>query len=95
MRLVEAVLAHIRDPESLSGVWERQWGEHVIRLCFAQARRRFTPRDMGIFERLTVAQESVDQVAAAMNVSVKTVYNVKHRVLAYMRDICRDLEGEA
>ena len=89
---VEAVLACVRDPESVSSAWERQWAEHVLRRCFRRVRSAFTPRDVGIFERLTVAQKSAEDVAAAMDVPIKTVYNVKHRVLTYMRQVYLELD---
>ena len=89
---VEAVLACVRDPESVSLVWDRQWTEHVLRRCFEQARTRCTPRDVRIFEQLTVAQKPAEEVAAAMRVPIKTVYNVKHRLLTYMREVYRELD---
>jgi RNA polymerase sigma factor (sigma-70 family) len=89
---LEAVLANIRDPESMTAVWEQQWTDHMICLCLAQTRNQFASRDIRIFECLTIHGQTPEQVADTVNVPVKTVYNVKHRVLACMRAVGRELE---
>jgi RNA polymerase sigma factor (sigma-70 family) len=92
---LEAALHLMRDPESLSAVWEEQWRDHILREAFARAKTQFSPRDVRIFEMLTVEDRPIADVAAAVSVPPHVVSQVKYKVLRYMRGIQAELEAIA
>ena len=87
------ILATVRDPDTISTIWERQWQAHAVRECLRRASTQFSPRDMRVFESLTLEGRTVDDVAEATSLSRDAVYQVKHRVLAYLCQAREELES--
>jgi RNA polymerase sigma-70 factor (ECF subfamily) len=91
---VEAVLATLKDPKSLSAIWDAQWREHVLAVCLQQAWRELPERDMRIFELLTTDERATADVARQMGMTRNAVYKTKYRVLRHMSQVREVLEGE-
>jgi len=91
---IEAAVSRLRDPESVSAVWEREWRDHVLSLCFQEARQRFSARDIRIFERLTIDRRGTDEVAEELDLTPAAVYEVKYRVLKFMREAREGMDAE-
>ena len=87
-------LALISNLDSLEKIWETQWQGHIVVECINRARAQFTVRDIQIFERLTLQQHTAEQVGTNLVLSPEAVRKVKHRVLAYIRTIRKDIEAE-
>ena len=81
----------IDDPHRLSTIWDRQWEEHVLTICLQRAARRFSDRDLRV-KMLTAEGMSVSQVAGRMSLTESNVATIKHRILAYMRDVRARIE---
>jgi len=90
---LDAAFSRLRDPQSVSLVWERQWQEHVLSVCLQQAGQNFTSRDLRIFEMLTTDQLGTNQVADKMDLTPAAVYKVKYRVLEFIGEVKAELEG--
>ena len=82
----------VDDAHRLSALWDRQWEEHVLTICLQRAARRFSERDLRIFKMLTAEGMSVSQVAGRMSLTDSNVATIKHRILAYMRDVRAKIE---
>lgn len=81
----------IRDSDSLTRLWDKQWQVYILRLCLDRARTRFSSRDVGIFEQLALQQQSVERVAKNHNLSPDAVRQVRHRVLKFLRSVKNEL----
>lgn len=91
---IAGVIASLQDTNAVTTLWDKEWRAHVLRLCFAQAEQRFSPRDIRIFRMLTSEGHKIDDVAAEMNITYTAVRQVKHRILMFMRRIRPVLEQE-
>ncbi len=89
-----AALPSAQGPQSPSSIWDAKWEEHVLVLCLQEARRKFLARDMRVFELLTIEQRSTAAVAEEMGMTTNAVYKTKYRVLRYMTQVRKALEGE-
>jgi len=92
---LEAVLQLVRDPEPLTAIWEEQWQAHIVRECLRRAAGHFSARDVEVFKRLMIEEQSVERITQAMDVSQHVVYHAKHRILAFMCSIQAELENVA
>lgn len=80
-------VALLRDPASVTAIWDKEWRAGILRACFERAQTQFSARDVEIFRRLTVREQGIPDVADAMNMEPNAVYVVKHRILKFMREI--------
>jgi len=91
---IEAILENMRDPESFSDIWEQEHQKHMIGECFKSIRAQFSPRDVKIFEMLTIRAMATAEVAKKVGLSPPAVRQVKHQVLQYMRSLLAELDIE-
>ncbi|NOS99997.1 MAG: RNA polymerase sigma factor [Phycisphaerales bacterium] len=69
--------------------WEREWKLTLLRQCFERIRRETEPVAFRAFERVVRDGCAAADVAAELGISVKAVYNAKHRVLRRVREAGR------
>ncbi len=78
----------IADPTRMSQVWDKEWENHVLRICIYHATQRFSERDMHVFTLLTSEGLSIKDAAARTALVPGNISTIKHRVLSYIRE-CR------
>lgn len=89
----ESALPDSEVPESLaSDLWERHWERSLAQTCVERARTEFDPTIFAAFESIVHAGRTPAETAVELGVSVKAVYNAKHRVVSRIRQIRADLE---
>lgn len=69
--------------------WEREWRLTLLRHCIARIRRETRPLAFRAFERVVRDGCAPADVAHELGISVKAVYNAKHRVLQRLREAGR------
>ena len=80
------------DEQSASGLWDREWERFLWTHCVERARYEFQPQTFQAFEWAVRGDRSADDTARDLAVSVKVVYNAKHRVLKRIRELRTELE---
>ena len=82
----------VPDEQSASGLWDREWERFLWTHCVERARYEFQPQTFQAFEWAVRGDRSADDTARDLAVSVKVVYNAKHRVLKRIRELRTELE---
>lgn len=80
------------DEKSLEDLWNREWERWAWETCLRRVRAEFEPDTLRLF--ILHVQEGRPPAAAAaeLGVSVKAVYNAKHRVLTRLRELRGELD---
>lgn len=89
------VMSQIPDEQSATGIWDTEWERTVLDSCMQQARTEFEPDTFRAFEMVVRDEKSPDEVANTLSVSIKSVYNSKHRVLKRIRELRESYESHA
>jgi len=89
---VDAALSALRDPDTVTSLWESQWEAHVVSVCLGRAWRELSEQDMRVFELLTAERRSPAEVAQETGLSRNAVYKTKYRVLRFMNAVRAELE---
>jgi RNA polymerase sigma-70 factor (ECF subfamily) len=74
-----------------SDVWERVWDRYLLERCIERARSEFAADTFRAFELVVLEDRAPADAASILCVSVKSVYNAKHRVLTRVRQLAVDL----
>ncbi len=86
------LLAELPDEEAASRTWDHEWDQAVLEICLQRVATEVEPETFRAF-RLAVGQDRpACEVADQLGVSVKVVYNAKHRVLKRIRELRVGLE---
>jgi RNA polymerase sigma-70 factor (ECF subfamily) len=72
--------------------WDQQWERTLLEACLARVREEVEPDTYRAFEAATRDDRPASEIAAGLNLPVKTVYNAKHRVLQRLRELREELE---
>lgn len=67
--------------------WLREWKRAMVEGYLEHARAQFEPKTFRAFELVVRAGWKPANVAAELGITVKSVYNAKHRVLARIREL--------
>ena len=82
----------LQDPHStLSQQWDREHNEFVVQAMLARIEHEFKPSTWQAFHRLALQQQSVDQVAASLDISPNAAFIARSRVLKRLREVAGDL----
>jgi DNA-directed RNA polymerase specialized sigma24 family protein len=84
----------VLDERTATDRWNERWERFLVEECIERARREFSAETFRAFELVVLGELSPVEAAQEMGVPVKKVYNGKHRVLARMRALRAELEGE-
>ncbi len=68
-------------------LWEEQWGDAILQKCLARIRWEVEPTTLRAFERVVRDQLTPIDTAKELGISVKSVYNAKHRILKRIREL--------
>ncbi len=82
----------VADQNNAENVWEREWEEAVLRRCMQRVRSEFAPDIVQAFEAAVADARPAAEVAAELHLSVKAIYNAKHRVLTRIRTLRAEIE---
>jgi RNA polymerase sigma-70 factor (ECF subfamily) len=81
------MVEQLEDPDSaLSGEWNVQHDEHVVRRLLMLMAQEFEPATVQAFRRLVFDGRRAAEVAAELQMSVAAVYAAKSRVLHRLRE---------
>jgi len=83
----------VPDEASATAIWERRWEAGVLEECVRQAQREFSPDVFAAFEMVVGKERAPAEAARELGVSVKSVYNAKHRVLRRIRELRAAIEA--
>lgn len=88
-----AVPGEVADPGAEAD-WETEWRRYHVRAATARVRAEFNARDLAAFERCAVEGEAAAEVAAALGLSVDSVYQAKSRILKRLRECVAEQVAE-
>lgn len=94
-----ADVADVAEPAAdpaLDAAWETEWRRYHLRVATARVRAEVAPATMRAFEAVALDGRPAAEVAAALGLSVDSVYQAKSRVAARIRELVRaqiDEEG--
>jgi len=80
------------DPDHATEVWDRRWEDAMLQTCLQRVRDEVEPATFEAFELSVRDDRPAADVAAALQIPVKAVYNAKHRVLSRIRALREQLE---
>lgn len=86
--------AGVPDEETATDTWEREWEQALLRECLDQARIEFEPDTFRAFEIAVRDNRPAAEAARELEVSVKAIYNAKHRVLKRLRELRAQYENQ-
>jgi RNA polymerase sigma-70 factor (ECF subfamily) len=82
------ILDQMEDPQSqLSELWTQQHDQYVLRTLLDQVRPSLADETWQAFKRVSVDGESAADVAAALGMTVNSVYIAKSRVMSKIREL--------
>jgi len=84
--------ARLPDESTAADQWERAWQQALLQQCLVCARSEFAPQTMEAFELSVRDGKTAEEVAGALGIPVKAVYNAKHRVLKRIRELAEAIE---
>ena len=95
-RLNEVPLSELADDSlPVEQSWDRAWAEQILRQAIERVRAEQSDRKtFEAFERYAVLKQPAADVAAALDMSIDSVYAAKHRMLGLLRTKVRELEEE-
>ncbi len=82
----------LRDSSTTSALWDTQWQQAILHHCLDQVSREVDPTTFTAFEMVAYGQQPPAEAAAALGITVKAVYNAKHRILKRIRALRADCE---
>jgi len=85
--------SQVPDEQTATGVWDTQWEQSVLGECMTQARAEFEQQTYRAFELVVRDGQSPEQAARSLGVTVKSVYNAKHRILKRIRELRGEFES--
>ncbi len=84
--------ASVPEEAEATAIWDREWEQAIWRQCVDRARAEFEPATYRAFELAVEPGRRAEEVAQALGVTVKAVYNAKHRVLKRIRELRIEIE---
>lgn len=81
------------DEPAATAIWDDQWRIAILSQCLDRARAEFEPATFEAFELTVHRGLSPSAAARELGISVKAVYNAKHRVLKRVRELRESLES--
>ena len=87
------VLSQVVDEQTATGIWDTEWERAVLDRCLQQVRIEFEPQTYRAFELSVREARPVEEVAKTVGISVKSVYNAKHRILKRIRELSDEYEA--
>ena len=87
--------SEVPDEQAATGIWDTEWERTLLDTCLQQVRSEFEPQTFRAFELAVREDKPADEVAAALGIPVKSVYNAKHRILKRIRELRAEYETQA
>lgn len=72
--------------------WMREWKREIVHDYLEQVRSEVEPITFHAFELVARAGKTPQETATTLGVTIKTVYNAKHRILKRVREIREEHE---
>jgi len=85
----------IPDEAALTSSWDQSWEESLLKLCVERVQQEVEPKTFQAFRLVVLDEQAPQRVADDLGVTIKLVYNAKHRVLKRVREIRTELEEVA
>jgi RNA polymerase sigma-70 factor (ECF subfamily) len=85
--------SEIPDEETASGIWDTEWEQQLLDRCMTQAKAEFEPETFRAFELSVRDERPPADVASMLGITIKSVYNAKHRVLKRIRELRETLDA--
>ncbi len=82
----------LAQPDQAEALWQRQWEEWLWQQCLERVRPEFQPVTLEAFQLVVRDGLPPQEVAGRLGVSVRSVYNAKHRVLRRLRELYRQMD---
>lgn len=79
--------ATVPDEAAATHSWDREWEQALLEACLRQVRHEVEPVTLRAFELVIQHARSPAEAAAELGVSIKLVYNAKHRILKRIREL--------
>jgi RNA polymerase sigma-70 factor (ECF subfamily) len=73
--------------------WDSEWTRHLLEEALGRLREELQPTSLRAFELTVLEEHDPAEAAAILGVSVKVVYNAKHRALKRLRELQEELEA--
>lgn len=73
-------------------IWDQLWNRFLLEKALQLAREEFEPGIFRAFELVAVEDAAPSDAAEKLGVSVKAIYNAKHRVAKRVREVIAELE---
>jgi RNA polymerase sigma-70 factor (ECF subfamily) len=84
----------LSDEKSAHDLWNTLWDRFLVAECLRRVRQEFSAEHLQAFELLVYEDRSPQEAAAGVGLTVRAVYNAKHRILKRMRELHAELEGD-
>jgi RNA polymerase sigma-70 factor (ECF subfamily) len=91
---VQHTLAGVAAPDDHAAWWDQEHERRLFAWAAEQVRPAVEPATWQAFWGMAVEGRPAKEVAAALGLSVATVYMAKCRVLARLKEVIREAEGE-
>jgi RNA polymerase sigma-70 factor (ECF subfamily) len=82
------------DETHASGVWDTQWEASVLDDCLRQVRVEFEQVTFRAFDLVVREEKQPAEAAELLGITIKSVYNAKHRVLKRVRELRDSYESQ-
>lgn len=81
--------------DDMDKIVQKEWEKHICNLAMAKIKPLFSPRAMEVFD-MFLHEKSIEEISAAVGIKENSVYKLKNRVRARLKEevhnLCRELE---
>jgi RNA polymerase sigma-70 factor (ECF subfamily) len=88
------LLEQVPDREDQDELWDREYQQTLFEWAVQQCRAEFQPSTWSAFWRSSVQGEAAKAVAAELDMSIGAVYIARSRVVARLKKLIAQVEGE-
>jgi RNA polymerase sigma-70 factor (ECF subfamily) len=87
-------IERVPDPASLAldAVWHTEWEKHLMDAALERVKQQVSPRQFQMFDLHVLQNQSVQETASTLQVSVASVYMAKHRVARLVKKEVKKLQ---
>jgi RNA polymerase sigma-70 factor (ECF subfamily) len=84
--------SQVPDEQAATGIWDTEWEKTVLDRCLEQVRLEFEPATYRAFDLVVRQGHDPPAAAESLGLTIKSVYNAKHRILKRIRELRAEFE---
>ena len=89
-----AFWSQVPDEQAATGIWDTEWERSILDRCLSQVKQEFEAQTFAAFDLVVRNERSAEDAAKELGITIKSVYNAKHRILKRIRELRADFDSQ-